>query len=144
MAESRGMNECVFCGVVAGTVRRRLVDEDEWTVAFLDRSQVTDGHTLVVPKRHASDIWDITPEEMSRVAVAVHRVAGVLRERLDPAGLTLFQANRSAGWQDVFHLHVHVVPRHRGDRLVLPWRVPRTEPAVLDGVLARIRPDRTS
>ena len=139
VAESVGMSECVFCGIVAGTVRRWLVDEDEWTLSFLDGSQVTEGHTLVVPKRHAADIWAIEPEEMSRVAVAVHRVAGLLRDRLEPEGLTLFQANRPAGWQDVFHLHVHVVPRHAGDPLVLPWRVPRTQPEVLDGVLARLQ-----
>lgn len=133
------MTDCVFCGVATGRERAWVVDEDEWTMSFLDGSQVTEGHTLVIPRRHVADIWDITGEDMQRVATAVHRVAGLLRARLDPPGLTLFQANRSAGWQDVFHLHVHVVPRHPGDRLVLPWNVPRSEPEEMKRTLALIR-----
>ena len=117
-----GLVDCIFCEIVAGTASAHVVWEDPTTMAFLSIDPAAVGHTLVVPKRHASDLWDIDAAGIADVAQAVHAVAGVIRDRLDPEGLTLFQANRPAGWQDVFHLHVHVVPRATGDGLAPPWR----------------------
>ncbi len=113
--------DCVFCAIVEGRQPAAIVHEDELTVAFLDITAVTDGHTLVIPKRHAADLWEITPEDAAAVMATVHRTAARIREVLAPDGLTLFQANRDAGWQDVFHLHVHLVPRTAGDHLHRPW-----------------------
>jgi len=132
---------CVFCGIVGGSVRCWKVYEDDNAVAFLDRSAVTPGHALVVPRVHASDIWDIEQSVAGRLMECVHQVALLLKNALDPDGLTLFQANRTAGWQDVFHMHVHVVPRYDGDRLVKPWDVPPTDEIHLDEVLRRITAD---
>ncbi|MGW1067482.1 HIT family protein [Streptomyces aureus] len=120
---------CVFCSIVAKKQPAAIVYEDDHTLAFLDITAVMDGHTLVIPKRHATDIWDITPEDAAAVMRTVHQVAGQIRRVLEPDGLTLFQANRSAGWQDVFHLHVHLVPRTNADHLCRPWTA---EPVPLD------------
>ena len=95
-------------------------------MAFLDIAPSADGHTLVVPKVHATDVWDIDADALADVARAVHAVAALLRDRIAPEGLTIVQSNRSAGWQDVFHLHFHVIPRASGDRLVRPWASVRT------------------
>jgi len=113
---------CIFCDIVAGSAEAHVICEDATTMAFLDINPAADGHTLVVPKRHATDIWDIDSDAMADVARTVRRVGMLLRDRVDPEGLTLFQANRAAGWQDVFHLHFHVVPRSTGDDLVRPWQ----------------------
>lgn len=137
------MNGCVFCDIVRGTLPAPVLFEDERTVAFLDNTAVMEGHTLVVPKRHAVDIWEIDEADALAVMRTVHRMAAHLAERLDPAGLTLFQANRAAGWQDVFHLHVHLVPRREGDHLVPPWRARPADPAVLAAACRRLRvPER--
>jgi histidine triad (HIT) family protein len=69
---------------------------------------------------------------------AVHSVAALLKDRLNPDGLTLFQANRSAGWQDVAHLHVHLVPRYHGDRLIKPWQGAPSDAGELDDVFAQL------
>lgn len=97
------------------------------------------GHTLVLPRRHAADIWDIRREDAGRLMEAVHDVAALLEERLRPDGMTLFQANRPAGWQTVFHIHVHLVPRHRGDPLTASWKPQTATEAELDAALSRIR-----
>ncbi|MBD0695421.1 HIT family protein [Streptomyces sp. CBMA123] len=114
--------DCVFCAIVQRRQPAAVVHEDELTIAFLDITAVMDGHTLVIPKRHAADLWEITAEDAAAVMATVHRMAARIRDVLAPDGLTLFQANREAGWQDVFHLHVHLVPRTAGDHLHRPWK----------------------
>jgi histidine triad (HIT) family protein len=104
--------DCIFC---------RIVAEDDRTVAFLDRGQATQGHTLVVPGSHAADMWAITESDACAVMAMAKRVADLLDERLTPDGLDLTQSNRPPGWQDVFHFHLHVIPSWTGDGLVPPW-----------------------
>lgn len=116
-----GADDCIFCAIVAGDAPAYVVHEDEETMAFLGIHPPTDGHTLVVPKVHAQDIFDIRADDLAAVTRTVHRVAAVIDQRLSPDGLTIAQANRPAGWQTVFHLHVHLVPRYLGDDLVSPW-----------------------
>ncbi len=91
------------------------------TLAFLDIAPAAEGHALVVPKKHADDLLAASADD----AIAVMRTAQIMARRLEetlhPDGMTLFQANRPAGWQDVFHLHLHVVPRWEDDQLVRPW-----------------------
>ena len=108
-------------------------------MAILDRSPAVPGHTLVLPRRHAADIWDIRRADAGRLMKAVHDVAALLDERLRPDGMTLFQANRAAGWQTVFHIHVHLVPRHKGDPLTASWTPRIATEAELDATLSRIR-----
>ncbi|MET8139678.1 HIT domain-containing protein [Sphaerisporangium sp. NPDC005288] len=126
------MGECVFCAFLTGRARTAVLYEDEHTLAFLDITAVTRGHTLVIPRRHAADLWEISEDDAAAVMRTVHRMARRIREVLCPDGLTLFQANRAAGWQDVFHLHVHLVPRSTGDHLARPWRAEPVELATLE------------
>jgi histidine triad (HIT) family protein len=121
----------VFCAIVAGTHPAPIVYQDRATIAFLDNTAVRPGHTLVVPRAHAADLWDVAPDDWAAVARTVHLVARRIEQVLAPDGLTLFQANRDAGWQDVFHLHVHLVPRARGDHLHRPWTATPVPPATL-------------
>ncbi|MEZ0075604.1 HIT family protein [Planotetraspora sp. GP83] len=133
-----GSEVCVFCDIVAGRLGAEILYEDDATVAFLDNTAVMEGHTLVIPKRHAADLWEITEEDAAAVMRTVHRMAGRIREVFDPDGLTLFQANRDAGWQDQFHLHVHLVPREDGDHLCRPWKADKADPRALAATRSRL------
>ena len=113
--------QCVFCRIANDDPWHQVFYSDQHAAAFLDLSQAGRGHTLVAPRQHAVDIFDIDADGFAAVARTVHRVAQRLDERLQPEGLTIFQSNRAAGWQDVFHLHVHLVPRWTGDALTRPW-----------------------
>jgi histidine triad (HIT) family protein len=133
------MTDCIFCRIIAGAAPAYIVAEDERTLAFLDRGQATEGHTLVVPRAHASDIWDVSEDEAAAVMVMAKRVAHLLARHLAPDGLNLTQSNRPAGWQDVFHFHLHVIPRWTGDGLVPPWRPTRPSDEQLAATLARLQ-----
>lgn len=117
---------CAFCMIASGAGPAHVVLEDERALAFLDRYPATRGHTLVVRRSTRRTCGPSTnrPSQPSRPWLSfASAVAHLLRERLRPDGLTLFQANERAGWQDVSHLHVHVVPRYGGDGLVRPWQM---------------------
>ena len=118
--------DCPFCQVVAGALPARIVHEDAATVAFLDTAPASRGHTLVVPRVHAVDLWDAEADALADVARTAHAVAALLRARLAPDGLTLRQNNGAASGQKVDHLHLHLVPRWHGDGTVgWPWPPPQ-------------------
>ena len=133
------MTDCIFCQIIADESPAYIVAEDDHTVAFLDRGQATEGHTLVVPRTHAADIWAISEDDAAAVMVMAKRVAHLLDRRLAPDGLNLTQSNRPAGWQDVFHFHLHVIPRWADDDLVPPWRPTGPSDEQLSTTLARLR-----
>jgi histidine triad (HIT) family protein len=126
--------DCTFCKIIEQQLPSYRVYEDDNTVAFLDKAPVTRGHTLVVPRRHAENIWALSEEDACAVMQSVHRVAHVLRERLSPLGLNVTQANGSAAWQDVFHYHVHLIPRYGDDGFTPPWRSNSPSKAELSSV----------
>jgi histidine triad (HIT) family protein len=128
----------VFCRITTRAEPSAVVFEDAHTLAFLDIAPATTGHTPVVPKRHADDLLTSTAEDLVAVTRTTQVVAQLLDHRLTPDGLTVFQANRPAGWQDVFHLHFHVVPRWAGDSLVLPWKAHEGSVDDLAPVAARL------
>jgi histidine triad (HIT) family protein len=129
---------CTFCSIVAGDTPAWRVHEDEATVAFLDIGAATAGHTLVVPRRHAADIWELTEDDAAMVMRSVHHVAARLRRALEPAGLNVTQSSGAAAGQEVFHFHVHLVPRYEGDGLPLPWRSTHPRPEELEAIHQRI------
>ena len=131
-------HDCVFCKVLRGQLPSIVVFEDEHTVAFLDIAPATDGHTLVITKTHTEDLLSVSPKDLAAVTRATQTVARILNDRLSPEGLTVFQSNRAAGWQDVFHLHFHVVPRWTDDALRLPWRSAPTSQERTAEVAARL------
>jgi histidine triad (HIT) family protein len=131
------VTDCTFCSIVEGTAPSWRIYDDDVTVAFLDIGQATPGHTLVVPRTHTPDIWSITEDEAAAVMRSVHRVAAQLRGTLLPLGLNVTQSNGSAAWQEIFHYHVHLVPRYGNDALAPPWRSTKPSPEDLAAVHQR-------
>ena len=131
--------DCVFCGIVAGDQPAEIVGDSERALAFMDINPATDGHTLVISKGHTRDIWDLEPEDGSAVWSLARVLAHAIRAALEPDGLTLFQANARAGWQDVFHFHLHLVPRWMDDGLIRPWRPEASVRGGIEAAAARIR-----
>jgi histidine triad (HIT) family protein len=117
------MNDCLFCKIVAGEIPSRRIFEDDDFIAFLDIFPASKGHTLVIPKEHHADIHSIPADAYGQLAARAKTVADLLMDKLKSQGTTIFQMNREAGWQTVFHLHMHVIPRWEGDGLHKPWDI---------------------
>jgi histidine triad (HIT) family protein len=132
--------DCVFCGIARGTRRdHHVIAESESALAFMNANPAGFGHVLVIPKRHATDIWELPRDDGVAVWDLVRRVADAARSTLRPEGLNLFQANGSAGWQSVFHFHVHVVPRWKDDQLAPNWTDPLGDRSLIPTAAQRLR-----
>lgn len=113
---------CVFCRILSGELEATVVAQDEHAVAFMDRRPINAGHVLVIPRRHAVQLGDLSEDEAVEVFRLVHRVASALpKSGFRCEGYHLSQANGAAAGQEVAHAHFHLVPRFAGDgvRLVV-------------------------
>ena len=130
---------CLFCRIVAGELPSRQVYVDEHAVAFLDLNAWHRGHTLVVPRRHVADLVSGDPS-LPEIAVAIDAVARLLKDRLAADGINVLSSAGAVAGQEVFHAHVHVIPRYADEpgllRLVNPNDVPASE---LDAVWAELQ-----
>jgi histidine triad (HIT) family protein len=111
----------IFSKIVSGEIPSIKVYEDDQTLAFMDISPATRGHTLVICKEEYADLWNIPEETLAAVTRTVQRVAHGLRAALKPDGLNVIQNNGAASGQTVAHYHVHVIPRWEGDTALRLW-----------------------
>ena len=137
------MPDCIFCEIQARRSPASFVYEDDACVAFMDIQPVTPCHVLVVPRRHAANLAELDPQDGAHIFQVAQRMAAALRASgLRCEGVNLFLADGEAAGQDVFHVHLHVIPRFSGDGfgLRLPpdyhLRPPRVE---LEELSERIR-----
>ena len=110
----------IFAKILRGEFPCHKVYEDDHVLAFLDIMPRSSGHTLVIPKAAARNIIDIKVEDYLHVARATHKIAAAAKQAFNADGLTIQQFNEASGGQVVFHLHVHVMPRHDGIALLPP------------------------
>lgn len=129
----------IFSRIIAGELPCAKVYEDELVFAFMDAGQVNPGHVIVASKAPVETLMDADEATARAMMAAAWRIARAVQEAFAPAGMTILQANRAAGWQTVPHLHLHVLPRHADDGVDLTW--PRKEPGLekLKELAARIR-----
>jgi len=135
---SDAMSDCIFCKIIDGSIPSYKVFENEECYAFLDIFPANRGHTLVIPKRHVKDIHEADAQTYASVAATAKEVADLLNRQLGSDGTTVFQMNREAGWQTVFHLHMHVIPRWDNDGLHKPWDIAPAQETDLREVLQQI------
>ena len=112
----------IFAKILRGEFPCHKVYEDDKAIAFLDIMPRAPGHTLVLPKAPARNLLDVAPADLAHVAQVAQKIARAQMTVFNADGITLQQFNESAGGQVVFHLHVHVIPRHDG----VPMKPPAT------------------
>ena len=122
MDENIAPDDCIFCQIVAGAAPADRVYEDERTLVFMDLFPVADGHTLVIPKAHCTNLLDAADGDLEAVIVHARRVAHALRQVLAPDGIGVHQLNGAAAGQTVWHYHMHLIPRMQGDPVQLHGR----------------------
>ncbi len=131
--------DCIFCAIIAGEIPAAKVYEDEHVFAFMDIAPANPGHTLVIPKQHYRNIFDMPVEVGSKIMQVAIPLANAIRVALNPDGLNLFQSNEAAAFQTVFHFHLHLIPRWESDPLRLPWRPSEGDMEEISNIAAKIR-----
>jgi histidine triad (HIT) family protein len=104
----------VFARILRGEIPAHKVCEDAHTFAFMDVMPQADGHTLVIPKHPAENLFDLPPEALAATILTTQRVARAVQKAFDAPGIMLVQLNGAPAGQSVFHIHFHIVPRHAG------------------------------
>lgn len=109
------VSDCIFCKIVSGDIPASKVYEDDQFLAFLDISQVTPGHTLVIPKKHARNLLEMTPDETADLFNVVSTVTKKVENATQPQGMNIISNMEEIAGQSVFHTHVHILPRYSQD-----------------------------
>ena len=113
--------ECIFCKIASGQIPATKVYEDEVVVAFLDIGPVSDGHTLVMPRKHVEQVHSCPPELLGEIWTRLGKIAGVVSSVMGADGYNVLCNNGRAAGQIVDHLHFHIVPRKTGDGVFAQW-----------------------
>lgn len=130
----------IFAKIIRGEAPAFRVFEDDATVAFVDIMPQVDGHTLVVPKPGAVDLFDIDPQVLARTIVTTQRVARAVKAAFAADGIMIAQLSGAAAGQTVFHLHFHILPRRSG----IDFRLHAREPAPAERLAAHAARIRTA
>ncbi|HCZ8239491.1 TPA: HIT family protein [Staphylococcus aureus] len=109
------MSETIFGKILTGEIPSFKVYEDDYVYAFLDISQVTKGHTLLIPKKASANIFETDEETMKHLGAALPKVANAIKRAFNPDGLNIIQNNGEFADQSVFHIHFHLIPRYEND-----------------------------
>jgi histidine triad (HIT) family protein len=108
------MENCIFCKIINQEIPSYKIYEDEHVYAFLDITQVTKGHTLVIPKEHHATIFELPPEIASNLYRVIPHISSMLNQAFNPIGLNIIN-NNNKPLQSVFHYHIHLIPRYQND-----------------------------
>jgi len=109
------MTDCIFCKIIAGEIPASKVYEDEHVLAFLDISQVTPGHTLVVPKKHFRNMLDMDGATVGQLFACIPNIARKIMTATAAKGMNIINNNEEIAGQTVFHTHIHLAPRYTED-----------------------------
>ncbi|MBF2171352.1 HIT family protein [Staphylococcus epidermidis] len=109
------MSETIFSKIISGEIPSFKIYENDYVYAFLDISQVSKGHTLLVPKKPSANIFETDEETMKHIGVALPKVANAIKKAFHPDGLNIIQNNGEYADQSVFHIHFHLIPRYEND-----------------------------
>lgn len=110
------MSDCVFCKIIDGEIPSYTIYEDEYVKAFLDISQATPGHTLVVPKKHVANIYEYDEDLAEKVFARIPKIARAIKKSApDIVGMNIVNNNGELAYQSVFHSHFHLIPRYSKD-----------------------------
>lgn len=110
--------DCIFCKIIAGEIPSYKVYEDDNVFAFLDITQGTKGHTLIIPKKHIKNVYELDEETIFNVFKVVPMISKALKKAFNPIGLNIIN-NNDQPHQSVFHFHIHLIPRYEDDGMVI-------------------------
>jgi len=136
------MSDCIFCKIANGEIPSHVVYEDADFRAILDIAPAAFGHTLILPKRHADDLFGLDDETAARIMPLAKRLAARVMAATGCAGVNILQNNGAAAGQTVRHYHLHIIPRREGDGVLPEWAHLAHNAEEFEALAGRIRGER--
>ena len=134
-----GIDDCLFCKMVAGQIPVTKIYEDDDVLAFLDIGPISDGHTLVMPKQHFEKLDNCPSEILGRVGSKIGKIAGAVSAAMNSDGYNVLCNNGRAAGQLIEHLHFHIIARKTGDGLFDQWPAYKYEQGKIEVIAEKIR-----
>ena len=128
---------CIFCKIINKEIPSKIVYEDDLVIAILDLSQATYGHTLVMPKKHYANIYEIDDDTLAHLIKVVKELAIKLKNKLHADGINILNNNDEAAGQTIMHYHIHILPRYKNDDLNISF-TDHSKNTNLDDILNKI------
>jgi len=113
--------DCIFCKIIAKKEKAYVVYEDKYTIAILDKNPFTEGHTVIMPKKHYSTIFDVSEEDLEKVIVLAQKLIKFYKKEFRCEGANVLHASGDFAGQSVPHFHIHLVPRYKTDNYRNLW-----------------------
>jgi histidine triad (HIT) family protein len=132
-------DNCIFCKIAAGEIPSQTIYEDEDFRAILDLGPATKGHTLILPKEHAANLFELSDETAAKLTPLARKLGKQLVEKLGADGLNVIQNNGEVAGQTVMHYHLHLIPRYKDDGQHLLWKPGESTPEGLKEICDRIK-----
>lgn len=133
------MNDCIFCKLANGEIpTHTLYEDDDFRVIF-DLGPATKGHALVIPKKHYANIFEIDNEMVGKAFVLAKKMATTMKDTFQCDGFNLIQNNGEIAGQSVFHFHIHLIPRYKGDNAIKLWKPGKTTDEELEKLAEEIK-----
>lgn len=132
------MNNCIFCKIANHEIPGKIIFEDDECIAFLDLSQTTDGHTLVIPKKHYDHFLDVDKETLSHMIQVSQKVANQIQQQLNAKGFNIITNMNEVAGQSVKHFHIHIIPRYEENDGFHPQYTDRSSEVDLDAIYQKI------
>lgn len=136
---SNGTDDCVFCRIAMGRLPDPIVLRTDQLIVFCPQAPIQRGHSLIVPQRHVPNLYELPDDLAGPILQMAARVARALKQEFAADGISLRQHNDPAGGQDVFHFHLHVIPRYLGDAERMNTRLPALEHTEQVEIACRLR-----
>ncbi len=132
------MNNCIFCKIANHEIPGKIIYEDDLCLAFLDLSQATDGHTLIIPKEHYDHFLDVDQDVLAHLIQVTQTVAKKLETKLNAQGFNIITNMNEVAGQTVKHFHIHIIPRYQSHEGFNPEFTDRSKDIDLDKIYNRI------
>lgn len=132
-------DNCVFCKIIKGDIPSYTIYEDSEFKAFLDISPASKGHTILIPKLHVENLYELPDNLAEKIIIVAKKIAKGLKKELDYDGLNLLQNNGEVAGQSVFHFHMHLIPRYKDDKVVIKFVEEKDESLSLEELSKKIR-----
>lgn len=131
------LDDCIFCKIAGGQIPSNKIYEDDDFIVMLDIAPASKGHAVIVPKNHAANLFELPDDDAEKIMKVARTCAAAMQKTLHCDGINVLQNNGKAAGQTVFHLHVHLIPRYKGDTVSITW--PQGEAADSEKLAAAIR-----
>lgn len=133
------MENCIFCRIANGEIPAATLYEDENFRVILDLGPASKGHALILPKSHAANIYELSDEMAAKAMILAKKMATAMTAALKCDGFNIVQNNGECAGQTVFHFHMHLIPRYKGDQVGITWKPGELSEADKEEILLKVK-----